>query len=45
MNGYYNFSNGDQHGLGPDAVVVIAYDKEKGDFYPASQPGGVPLKR
>jgi branched-chain amino acid transport system substrate-binding protein len=45
MNGYYNFSSGDQHGLGPDAVVVISYDKEKGDFYPASQPGGVPLKR
>jgi branched-chain amino acid transport system substrate-binding protein len=45
MNGYYNFSSGDQHGLGPDAVVVISYDKDKGDFYPASQPGGVPLKR
>ena len=45
MNGYYNFSSGDQHGLGADAVVVIGYDKEKGDFYPASQPGGVPLKR
>ncbi len=45
MNGYYNFSSGDQHGLGPDAVVVIAYDKDKGDFAPASQPGGIPLKR
>lgn len=45
MNGYYNFTTGDQHGLGPDAVVVIAYEKDKGDFSPASQPGGVPLKR
>jgi branched-chain amino acid transport system substrate-binding protein len=45
MNGYYNFSGGDQHGLGPDAVVITSYDKEKGDFAPASQPGGVPLRR
>ena len=45
MNGYYDFSTGDQHGLGSDAVVVIVYDKDKGDFYPASQPGGIPLKR
>lgn len=45
MNGYYNFSSGDQHGLGPDAVVVIVYDKDKGEFSPASQPGGIPIKR
>jgi branched-chain amino acid transport system substrate-binding protein len=45
MNGYYDFSNGDQHGLGPDGVVVVGYDKATGDFYPASEPGGIPLKR
>jgi branched-chain amino acid transport system substrate-binding protein len=45
MNGNYNFATGDQHGLGPDAVVVVGYDKTKGEFYPASQAGGIPLKR
>ncbi len=45
LNGNYDFSTGDQHGLGPDAVVVIGWDKDKTDFYPASQPGGAPLKR
>jgi branched-chain amino acid transport system substrate-binding protein len=43
LNGTYDFSSGDQHGLGPDSVVVIGWDRSKGSFYPASQPGGLPL--
>jgi hypothetical protein len=34
-------STGDQYGLGSEAVVVIGYDRKKGDFYPPSQPGGL----
>jgi len=45
LNGNYDFTSGDQHGLTSDAVVVIGWDKDKQDFYPASQPGGVPIKR
>jgi branched-chain amino acid transport system substrate-binding protein len=45
LNGYYNFGSGDQHGLDSNAVVVIGWNREKADFYPASQLGGTPIKR
>ncbi len=45
LNGFYNFSVGDQHGLDSNAVVIIGWDKDKSEFYPASQPGGAPIKR
>lgn len=45
VNGFYNFSTGDQHGLDSNAVVMIGWDKVKQDFYPAAQPGGIPIKR
>jgi branched-chain amino acid transport system substrate-binding protein len=45
LNGFYNFGVGDQHGLDSNAVLIIGWNRERGDFYPASQLGGVPLKR
>jgi branched-chain amino acid transport system substrate-binding protein len=45
LNGFYNFGNGDQHGLDSNSVVIVGWNREKGDFFPASQLGGAPLKR
>ena len=43
IGGTYDFSAGDQHGLGDDAVVVVAYDPIHRGFNPVSKPGGAPL--
>lgn len=45
LNGYYNFAAGDQHGLDSNAVVIVGWDRDKQEFFPASQTGGVPIKR
>jgi hypothetical protein len=45
LNGYYNFASGDQHGLDSNAVVIVGWDRDKQEFFPASQTGGVPIKR
>jgi branched-chain amino acid transport system substrate-binding protein len=45
INGYYNFSSGDQHGLGGESVVMVGWDKGKQEFFAASNGGGTPLKR
>lgn len=45
LNGKYDFSAGDQHGLDSNAVVIVGWDRDKQDFFPASQTGGVPIKR
>lgn len=44
LNGFYDFASGDQHGLDSNAVVIVGWDRDKQDFYPASQTGGVPIK-
>lgn len=44
LSGYYDFSI-DQHGLGEDSITMVGWDKSKNEFYPAAQPGGVPIKR
>jgi branched-chain amino acid transport system substrate-binding protein len=45
LNGNYDFSSGDQHGLDSNAVVIVGWDRDKQDFFPASQLGGIPIKR
>ncbi|HEV8019750.1 MAG TPA: ABC transporter substrate-binding protein [Candidatus Lustribacter sp.] len=45
LNGNYDFSSGDQHGLDSNAVVIVGWDRDKQDFFPASQTGGTPIKR
>jgi hypothetical protein len=31
--------------LDTNAVVIVGWDRDKQEFYPASQTGGVPIKR
>jgi branched-chain amino acid transport system substrate-binding protein len=45
VNGTYDFSRGDQHGLSDQSVVMTTYDIKKQEFYAVSGPGGVPLPR
>jgi branched-chain amino acid transport system substrate-binding protein len=45
LNGNYDFSKGDQHGLDSSSIVIVGWDRDKQEFYPASQLGGVPIKR
>jgi branched-chain amino acid transport system substrate-binding protein len=40
INGYYNFTNGSQRGLGIDAVVMDRWDPATGDFVLVSKGGG-----
>ena len=44
INGTYDFRSGDQHGLGPDAVVIVKWDPAKSDVVPVSDLGGRPLR-
>jgi ABC-type branched-subunit amino acid transport system substrate-binding protein len=43
IGGTYDFTAGDQHGLGDDAVIVVAYDPVHRGFVAVSKPGGIPL--
>jgi branched-chain amino acid transport system substrate-binding protein len=40
INGYYNFTTGNQRGLGIDAVVMDRWDPAAGDFVLVSKGGG-----
>lgn len=40
VNGVYDFRNGDQHGLGPDSVIVVKWSPVTNTVVPASRPGG-----
>jgi branched-chain amino acid transport system substrate-binding protein len=44
IDGVYNFSSGDQHGLTDSAVVIVSWNPKTGDWYAVSGPGGVPRK-
>lgn len=43
LSGYYDFSI-NQHGLGANSITMVGWDKSKAEFYPAAQPGGLPIK-
>jgi branched-chain amino acid transport system substrate-binding protein len=43
MNGSYDFTTGDQHGLTARSVVFVRWDPQKKDFIPISGLDGVPL--
>jgi branched-chain amino acid transport system substrate-binding protein len=45
LGGLYDFRNGDQHGLGDEATVILQWDADKSTFFPVSAPGGVALKK
>ena len=43
INGYYNFSRGDQRGLDPLSTGAPRWDSATGTAVPVSRPGGRPL--
>ena len=43
VNGRYDFTTGDQRGLGADEAVVDRWDAGKGTWVQVSGPGGVPM--
>jgi branched-chain amino acid transport system substrate-binding protein len=45
VNGSYDFSIGDQHGLSADSMVFVAWDPNTRNFSLVSGPGGLPLRR
>jgi branched-chain amino acid transport system substrate-binding protein len=40
ITGVYDFRNGNQHGVGSDAITIIRWDGDKDVFSAASRPGG-----
>ena len=44
IDGLYDFSRGDQHGLSDQSVVMASWNPKTGEFYAVSGLGGVPLK-
>jgi hypothetical protein len=44
MNGTYDFSSGDQHGLSGTSLVVIRWDPATNGFRGVSKLGGAPLR-
>jgi branched-chain amino acid transport system substrate-binding protein len=45
IDGLYNFSSGDQHGLTGENVLVVRFDPKDQRWVPASRLGGTPLDR
>lgn len=43
INGRYDFSSGDQHGLTAESQVIVRWDAAHGDGIPVSRPGAIPL--
>jgi branched-chain amino acid transport system substrate-binding protein len=43
-DGYYDFTDGSQRGIGLDAVVICRWDPAKKTWVASSDPGGKPLK-
>jgi branched-chain amino acid transport system substrate-binding protein len=44
IDGLYDFSRGDQHGLSDQSVVMASWNQKTGEFYAVSGLGGVPLR-
>ncbi len=43
INGIYDFSSGDQRGIGENGLEMAEWDAKKDDFVRASRPRGIPL--
>ncbi|MGA2395151.1 MAG: ABC transporter substrate-binding protein [Candidatus Lustribacter sp.] len=43
INGRYDFSSGDQHGLTAESQVIVRWDAARGAGIPVSRPGAIPL--
>jgi branched-chain amino acid transport system substrate-binding protein len=44
INGYLDFTSGNQRGLTADAALIVRWDKDKQVWVPMSKPGGEPFK-
>jgi branched-chain amino acid transport system substrate-binding protein len=44
-DGYYDYTDGSQRGIGLDAIVVCRWDPAKKTWVASSEPGGKPLKK
>jgi branched-chain amino acid transport system substrate-binding protein len=44
-DGYYDYTDGSQRGIGLDSIVICRWDPAKKTWVAASEPGGKPLKR
>jgi len=44
VDGFYNFKENPERGLGPDSAIVVRYDPAAKAFVWLTQPGGAPLK-
>jgi branched-chain amino acid transport system substrate-binding protein len=45
INGSYDFSSGDQHGLDADSVIMLRWDAATNAYVPASGRGGTALRK
>jgi branched-chain amino acid transport system substrate-binding protein len=43
INGRYDFSSGDQHGLTAESQVIVRWDPARGSGIPVSRPGAIPI--
>ena len=43
VDGFYNFKENPERGLGPDSAIVVRYDPAKQAFVWLTKPGGAPL--
>ena len=44
-DGYYDYTDGSQRGIGIDSIVICQWDPLKKTWVAASEPGGKPLPR
>ena len=44
INGRYDFSSGDQHGLTAESQVIVRWDAAHGAGIPVSRPGAIPIE-
>jgi branched-chain amino acid transport system substrate-binding protein len=44
VDGFYNFKENPERGLGPDSAIVVRYDPGKQAFVWLTKPGGAPLE-
>jgi branched-chain amino acid transport system substrate-binding protein len=44
INGRYDFSSGDQHGLTAESQVIVRWDAARGAGVPVSRPGAIPIE-
>jgi branched-chain amino acid transport system substrate-binding protein len=45
INGSYDFSSGDQHGLDGSSIIMLRWDAASNAYVPASAPGGTALRK